>query len=74
MLYFMITFVAFGLVFLAMGIGYILQRKTLAGSCGGLSGIGVEKACDCDDPCDNRKAKMAKEESLRQMLEENRII
>ncbi|MGO4999414.1 (Na+)-NQR maturation NqrM [Oceanisphaera sp. W20_SRM_FM3] len=74
MMYFLITFAAFGLVFFAMAIGYILQRKTIAGSCGGLGSVGIEKACDCDDPCENRKKKIAKAEAKRQMLEENRII
>lgn len=74
MLYFLITFGVFALVITAMAIGYIIQRKTISGSCGGLGSIGVEKACDCPDPCDNRKKKMAKEEARRKMLEENRII
>jgi len=34
----------------------------------------MEKACDCPDPCEKRKAKMAKEEAKQQMLNENRII
>ncbi|WP_116473757.1 (Na+)-NQR maturation NqrM [Zobellella maritima] len=74
MLYFFITFGVFSLVIFAMAIGYIVQRKSISGSCGGLGSIGVEKACDCPDPCDNRKKKMAKEEARRKMLEENRII
>lgn len=74
MLYFLITFAVFALVIFAMAIGYIVQRKSISGSCGGLGSIGVEKACDCPDPCDNRKKKMAKEEARRKMLEENRII
>ena len=32
------------------------------------------KECDCPEPCDNRKKKMAKEEARRKMLAENRII
>ncbi|MFP2770387.1 (Na+)-NQR maturation NqrM [Oceanisphaera sp. KMM 10153] len=74
MLYFLITFAVFALVIFAMAIGYIVQRKTIAGSCGGLGGVGIEKACDCPDPCESRKKKMAKEEARRQMLGENRII
>ncbi|MBL1378772.1 (Na+)-NQR maturation NqrM [Zobellella iuensis] len=74
MLYFFVTLVVFALVMAAMAIGYIVQRKTISGSCGGLGSVGVEKACDCPDPCDNRKKKMAKEEARRKMLEENRII
>lgn len=37
-----------------MAVGYIFQNKTLAGSCGGLSSMGIEKACDCDNPCEKR--------------------
>lgn len=74
MAYFLITFAAFVMVFFAMAIGYIVQRKTIAGSCGGLGAVGIEKACDCDDPCKSRLKKIAKEEAKRQMLEENRII
>ncbi|MBO1518465.1 MAG: (Na+)-NQR maturation NqrM [Oceanisphaera sp.] len=74
MMYFLITFAAFALVFFAMAIGYIVQRKTIAGSCGGLGSVGIDKACDCDDPCESRQKRMAKAEAKRQMLEENRII
>ncbi|WP_371378191.1 (Na+)-NQR maturation NqrM [Thalassotalea aquiviva] len=51
---FILTFAFFILVFIAMGIGYLVQQKTLAGSCGGLSSMGIEKACDCDNPCEKR--------------------
>ncbi|NRA59320.1 MAG: (Na+)-NQR maturation NqrM [Psychrobium sp.] len=58
MMTFFITFAAFFIVIVAMSVGYIFQNKTLAGSCGGLGAVGIEKACDCDDPCDKRKKKM----------------
>ena len=58
MMTFFITFAAFFIVIVAMSVGYIFQNKTLAGSCGGLGAVGIEKACDCDDPCDKRKEKM----------------
>ncbi|MFT5807180.1 MAG: hypothetical protein ACI9LG_001471 [Moritella dasanensis] len=74
MAYFAATFVIFALVIAGMSIGYIVQKKTITGSCGGISGLGMEKACDCPDPCEKRKAKMAKEEAKQQMLKENRII
>ncbi|RKF15627.1 (Na+)-NQR maturation NqrM [Alginatibacterium sediminis] len=78
MLYFMTTFIVFLLVIAAMAIGYVLQRKTIAGSCGGIATLGMDKVCDCPEPCEKRKARMAKEElkqeQRRQMLEENRII
>lgn len=74
MAYFAVTFVIFALVIVGMAIGYIVQKKTISGSCGGISNLGMEKACDCPEPCDDRKAKMAKEEAKQKMLTENRII
>jgi hypothetical protein len=62
MMIFFITLGIFLLVILAMAIGYIVQRKTIAGSCGGLGAVGIEKACDCEKPCEKRQAKMAAEE------------
>ncbi|MGL4350164.1 MAG: (Na+)-NQR maturation NqrM [Plesiomonas shigelloides] len=74
MLIFLITFGVFMLVIAAMAIGYIVKKKTISGSCGGLGTVGIEKECDCPEPCDNRKKKMAKEEARRKMLEDNRIL
>lgn len=74
MAYFAATFVIFSLVIVGMSIGYIVQKKSITGSCGGISNFGMEKACDCPEPCDKRKAKMAKEEAKQKMLNENRII
>lgn len=55
---FLITFGFFLIVILAMAIGYIVKRKEIKGSCGGISALGMEKVCDCDSPCDRRKAMM----------------
>lgn len=74
MTYFIATFVVFLLVIVAMSVGYIFQKKAVSGSCGGLGSIGIDKECDCPDPCDNRKKKMAKEAAREKMLNENRII
>lgn len=71
---FIAAFVVLLLFFLLMSIGYIIKRKAVAGSCGGLSGIGIEKECDCEEPCDNRKAKMAKEAARAERLTKNRIV
>lgn len=38
-----------------MGVGYIFQHKTLAGSCGGLASVGIDKECNCDNPCEKRQ-------------------
>ena len=51
---FLITLVFFLVVVLGMAVGYIFQRKSISGSCGGLGAMGIEKACDCDNPCDKR--------------------
>ncbi|EFB71084.1 Protein of uncharacterised function (DUF539) [Providencia rustigianii] len=71
---FLATFALFLLAFLGMSLGYIIKRKSIQGSCGGLSSIGVEKVCDCPEPCDARKKRMAREEARKKMLEKNRII
>ncbi|NRB24302.1 (Na+)-NQR maturation NqrM [Shewanella sp.] len=71
---FIAAFVVLLLFFLLMSIGYIVKRTAVAGSCGGLGVLGIDKACDCDDPCDNRKAKMAAEDERREKLAKNRII
>ena len=55
MMIFLITFVFFLAVGAAMAIGYIVQNKTLAGSCGGLASVGIDKACNCDNPCEKRQ-------------------
>ena len=53
-------------VIAAMAVGMIVQKKSMASSCGGLGAVGVEKACDCDNPCDKRKKRLAKEEIWKQ--------
>lgn len=61
----------------AMAIGYVLQGKSISGSCGGLGALGVEKACDCPEPCDRKKARLEKEAARRSKIEEwknNKII
>lgn len=41
---FLITFGIFLLIIAGMAIGYIIQRKTIAGSCGGISALGLKKS------------------------------
>ncbi len=67
---FLATFTIFALVISGMSLGYIVKRKTLQGSCGGIGALGLEKVCDCPEPCDARKARMAREQKLNQ----NRIV
>ncbi len=67
---FIFAFVFFLLMVLAMAVGYIFQKKTISGSCGGLGALGVEKACDCPEPCDRKKARMEKEALREEKLKE----
>ncbi len=59
MLIYLITFCVFLLVIAGMSIGYIIKQKTISGSCGGLGSVGIDKECDCPEPCDARKARDA---------------
>ena len=70
MAYFAATFVIFALVIAGMAIGYIIQKKSITGSCGGISNLGMEKACDCPEPCDRKKSRMEKEEARQKKLNE----
>ncbi|MFQ3251094.1 (Na+)-NQR maturation NqrM [Glaciecola sp.] len=67
---FILAFVFFLLMVAAMAIGYILQKKTIAGSCGGLGALGISKACDCPEPCDRKKARMEREEKRMKKIKE----
>ncbi|MBW9459840.1 MULTISPECIES: (Na+)-NQR maturation NqrM [Kluyvera] len=67
---FLATFGIFVLVIFGMSLGYIVKRKSLQGSCGGISSLGMEKVCNCPEPCDARKKRMAKEAQRQQ----NRIL
>ncbi len=59
----MIAFVVLALVMAAMAIGVILQGKPIKGSCGGISSLGLGKACDI---CGGDTAKCEKEQSKKQ--------
>jgi hypothetical protein len=61
MLTFLATFAVFLLVVLGMSLGWMVKRKSLQGSCGGISSIGMEKVCDCPEPCDARKKRMERD-------------
>ncbi|AOM40947.1 (Na+)-NQR maturation NqrM [Xenorhabdus hominickii] len=71
---FIAAFIFFLLAFAGMALGYIFKRKSIQGSCGGLGSIGVEKVCDCPEPCDARKKRIAREAIRQAQLEKNRIL
>jgi len=74
---FILAFGFFLVMVAIMAVGYIFQRKQISGSCGGLGAIGIDKACDCPEPCDRRKAREEKERIRAAKMEEwksNQII
>ena len=52
------TLIAFVAIILLMSIGFIIKKQSLKGSCGGLSTLGIAKACVCDIPCDTLQSKL----------------
>ncbi|PVZ82991.1 hypothetical protein C9426_27940 [Serratia sp. S1B] len=74
MLIFVVSFVLFLLVVGGMSLGYVFRRRTLQGSCGGITALGIEKVCDCPEPCDARKKRLVKEAKRREQLEKHRIL
>ena len=58
---FIASFAIFLLVIFGMSLGVLMKRKALQGSCGGISSLGMEKVCDCPEPCDARKKRLARE-------------
>lgn len=59
---FIATFAIFVLVVFGMSLGFIVKRKSIQGSCGGIAALGMEKVCNCPEPCDARKKRMAQAE------------
>lgn len=58
---FLIVFVAFSLVILAMSVGVIFKRKPISGSCGGLNNVYQQDDGSCqicgatvDESCKNK--------------------
>ena len=70
---FLVTLALFLIVAAGMAVGYIFQQKTLAGSCGGLGSLGIEKACNCDNPCEKRKERERIAAEKNKLDDENNI-
>lgn len=65
---FFATFAVFLLVVLGMSLGYLLKRKTLQGSCGGITALGLEKVCDCPEPCEDRKKQQRQQHNQQRRI------
>jgi uncharacterized protein len=55
---FFIVFAVLAVLMLAMSVGVIFSNKPISGSCGGMSALGMEVACDV---CGGDKNKCEKE-------------
>jgi hypothetical protein len=55
-----------------MAIGVMFKRRAIQGSCGGLSSLNIERACDCKDVCEEHQPKLYQIEEPGQREEEQR--
>lgn len=62
---YLLTLAVFLCVIAAMAIGWIVKKKTIAGSCGGLANVGIDKECDCEEVCDSHKLYQIQEPSTK---------
>ncbi len=54
----LLTFGFLVAIIFMMSIGFIVKGKTIKGSCGGITALGMKKMCDCEEPCDNLQKKL----------------
>lgn len=67
----LMTFGFFVAIIFMMSIGFIIKGKTIKGSCGGITALGMKKMCDCEEPCDNLQKKLdAGDEAAKEEYEE----
>ncbi|HEZ3228120.1 TPA: (Na+)-NQR maturation NqrM [Neisseria meningitidis] len=57
----LLTFSIFLTVIIGMAVGYIFSKRSIKGSCGGITALGMKKMCDCDTPCDTLQKKLDEE-------------
>lgn len=48
----LICFLAFLCLIVLMAIGVLMKRNAIQGSCGGLSSVGIDRVCNCEEVCD----------------------
>lgn len=67
---FILAFIIFSLVALGMSVGVIFSNREIKGSCGGIGNItGESSNCSCSNPCDKKKARLAKEQATDEVKE-----
>lgn len=57
----LLTFALFVLVIIGMSVGYIFSKRSIKGSCGGISSLGMDKVCGCETPCDTLQKELDRE-------------
>ena len=67
---FVVTFIIVALLVAGMAVGVLAGRKPIAGSCGGLSKVGLECDGGCENPCPKRLARMKAQEAAQQHAKE----
>ena len=70
---FIFTFLIMLVIVAAMAVGLIVKNKAIAGSCGGIASLGLKKVCDCENPCDKKKAQL-EEKNQQAIRNEHRIL
>jgi|TARA_B110001469_G_scaffold127152_1_gene146942 hypothetical protein len=70
-----LSFVILILIVVGMAVGVLMGRKPIAGSCGGMTALGMDVACDVckGDPqvCETEQQKTIKADKLGQELAED---
>tara|TARA_B100000795_G_scaffold208889_1_gene162396 strand:+ start:2860 stop:3108 length:249 start_codon:yes stop_codon:yes gene_type:complete len=68
----MLSFMVLILIVVGMAVGVLMGRKPIAGSCGGMTALGMDVACDVckGDPevCETEQQKTIKADKLAQDL------
>lgn len=66
MITFLTTLIVFIIAVFALSLGWILNQKSIKGSCGGLNNIsGMESQCSCSKPCEKRLKRMEVEQASK---------
>ncbi|MDC9719120.1 MAG: (Na+)-NQR maturation NqrM [Gammaproteobacteria bacterium] len=63
-----LTFVVLSLIVVGMAVGVLMGRKPIAGSCGGMTALGMDVACDVckgdPDVCETEQQKTIKADKM----------
>lgn len=63
---FLLSFVVLVVIVLAMSVGVLMGKKPIKGSCGGMSALGMDTACDV---CGGDQSKCDEEQEKQQTVQ-----